>query len=87
MASCSTKWLPRFENDETYENWKRDIGIWCELTELAKGKQALAIHLSLSGRARAASSEIDVADLKKDTGVEIYHYKPSACLHQDQRVV
>lgn len=70
MASCSTKWPPRFENDETYENWKRDIGIWCELTELAKGKQALAIHLSLSGRARAASSEIDVADLKKDTGVE-----------------
>jgi hypothetical protein len=70
MASCSTKWPPKLENDAAYENWKKDIEIWCDLSELPKTKQALAIHLSLSGRARAASSEIETGDLKKDDGVK-----------------
>ena len=33
-------------------------------------RKALAVHLSLSGRARLATSEIPVNDLKKDNGVE-----------------
>ena len=60
---------PKLDSDDKYENWKRDIQIWYELTTLEKSKRALAIHLSLTGRARLASSEITVADLKKDTGV------------------
>ena len=71
MMACSTKWPPKLENEEAYENWKKDIRIWCELTELSKNKQALAVHLSLSGRAREASSEIPAADLKKDDGVDV----------------
>ena len=67
----SNKHPPKLENDSAYENWKRDIGIWCELTELGKNKRALAIHLALTGRARIASSEIKVEDLKKDNGVDI----------------
>lgn len=67
---CSNKWPPRLENDSSYESWKRDLGIWCELTDLPEEKRALAIHLSLTGRARAASSEIKVEDLKKKTGVD-----------------
>ena len=70
MASCSTKWPPKLENDSVYENWKKDIGIWCELTDLPKKKQALAIHLSLTGRARTGSSEIEADILKQDDGVE-----------------
>ena len=54
---CSAKWPPKLENDADYEVWKRDIGIWCELSVIKKDKQALAIHLSLTGRARADSSE------------------------------
>lgn len=69
-TSCSTKWPPKLESDSAYETWKSDIGIWCELTEIAKSKRALAIHLSLEGRARAASSEIPVADLNKENGVD-----------------
>ena len=57
---------PTLVNEESYETWKRDIGIWCELTDLVKEKQALAIHLSLTGRARIASSEIKVEDLKEN---------------------
>ena len=49
----------------------QDIKIWCELTNLPKTKRAFAIHLSLAGRARTASSELSVANLKKETGVDI----------------
>ena len=71
MASnCSSKWPPKFENESGYENWKKDISIWGELTDLPESKRALAIHLSLTGRARIASSEISVDDLKKDDGVD-----------------
>ena len=58
----STKNLPKLEDDACYETWKRDIEIWQELTDLPKPKQALAIHLSLSGKARVASSELGIAD-------------------------
>lgn len=47
------------------------MGIWCHLTEVSKNKCALAIHLSLLGRAREASSEIPTGDLKLDNGVEV----------------
>lgn len=67
---ASNKWPPKFVDESAYENWKKDIGIWCELTELKKEKQALAIHLSLDGRARQASSELDLGVLKKDDGVD-----------------
>ena len=67
---ASSKCPPKFNNDSEYENWKRDISIWCELTDLAEDKRALAIHLSLSGRARIASSEIELAVLKSENGVK-----------------
>ena len=40
------------------------------MTDLTASKQALAIHLSLSGRARNASSEISLTDLEKENGVD-----------------
>ena len=67
---ATSKCPPKFESDSEYENWKRDIHIWCELTELAEDKRALAIHLSLIGRARTASSEIELAVLKSKDGVK-----------------
>lgn len=67
---ASYKWPPKLDDESVYEAWKRDIGIWCELTDLPKKKQALAIHLSLTGRARVASSELDPDVLKQEDGVE-----------------
>ena len=55
---------PLLEDDAAYECWKNDINIWCELTELPVEKQALAIHLSLTGRARVSSSEMQITELK-----------------------
>ena len=67
---CS-KTPPKFTGEDDYELWRNDVEIWCELTELKDEKKALAIHLSLHGRARVASSEIDIDDLKKGGGVGI----------------
>ena len=77
MAAASTgvsvKWPPQFISEDTYEVWKNDLNIWCELCEVPKAKRALAVHLSLptDSRARAATSEIPIEDLKKDNGVDI----------------
>ena len=67
---CSTRNIPTLENGESYPTWKEDIRIWAAICGLDKNEQALHIHLSLSGRARTASSEIGMADLNKDDGVD-----------------
>ena len=61
---------PAFTDGKSYETWKNEIHMWQSLTELAKDKQALAISLSLSGRARDAAMEMDLADLSTDDGVD-----------------
>ena len=70
MSNFSLKHPPPFEKDEEYEVWKRDVELWQEFTDLAKAKQAVAVNLCLRGRARVAASEIPIADLKKDNGVQ-----------------
>lgn len=67
MTSC--KWPPKLDKELNYENWRKDVEIWCKLTDIPKTKQALAIHLSLDGRARLVTSEIEVSDLEKESGV------------------
>ena len=54
-----------------FENWKKEIEIWCALTEIPKEKRALIIHLSLENKARIASSEIGLENLSQENGVEI----------------
>lgn len=71
MASSSQKLLPVLMENGSYETWVKDIKIWCELTEMPKKKQALAIHLSLNGKARVASSELSIDELNKDGGVGV----------------
>ena len=44
-AMASSKYPPKFDNETEYENWKRDINIWCEFTDLAEDKRALTIHV------------------------------------------
>ena len=80
----SMKLPPKFEKDEEYESWKRDLFIWRELTDLAKCKQALAVHLSLKGRARVASSEVAVEALKQENGVETLIAKLDKLFLQDE---
>ena len=67
---ASMKWPPKLDDGVSYENWRKDIEIWCKLTDIPKKKQALAIHLALNGRARTASSELEVGDLEVESGVD-----------------
>ena len=69
MASV-IKEPPRFSNEDQYEAWKRDVKIWVKLSTLNKKKQSLAIHLSLQGRAKNASSQLTDDELESDEGVE-----------------
>ncbi|KAK4318184.1 hypothetical protein Pmani_010794 [Petrolisthes manimaculis] len=68
--AVSTKWPPKLSNEAAYELWRKDIEIWCKLSDLSKKQQALAIHLSLDGRARISTSELEVDALESDDGVK-----------------
>ena len=70
MAGNVFKNPPSFNSDVNYESWKKDIAIWCKLTDIPKEKQALAIHLVLTGKARQASSEVEISELEKPDGVQ-----------------
>ena len=70
MASANLKNPPIFKEEECeYEDWKKDLELWTLLTDLPKNKVAIAVHLSLSGRARQATSELSVDDLKSEDGI------------------
>ena len=70
MASPSLTKPPVFNKEECdYEEWKKDLELWTLLTDLPKNKEAIAVHLSLSGRARQATSELSVDDLKLEDGI------------------
>ena len=65
MSSTNVKkGTPKLEDDH-FETWKKYLKIWCKLTDITDEKRALAVDLTLSGRARAATSELSVDDLEK----------------------
>jgi hypothetical protein len=61
---------PAFDDKTSYDNWKKDIVIRRQLTDIGKENQALVIHLSLTGKARQVSSQLGVEVLNKDNGVD-----------------
>ncbi|KAI4873784.1 hypothetical protein NFI96_002219, partial [Prochilodus magdalenae] len=69
MATHSYKVPPPFDEKSDYESWKNEIKIWKLVTELDQKKQALAVALSLTGRARTIALEISADDLNKDNGL------------------
>ena len=61
---------PFIENETDYDQWKKDLDLWCDFTTVKKEKQAIGVHLSLTGRARKATSEIPAADMKSAEGMK-----------------
>ena len=84
MSKSNSKVPPKFEDESEYEAWKKDVEIWCLLTDLSEEKQALAIHLGLTGRARMASSELSVKELSDKTGVKALLTKLDSMFLQDK---
>ena len=68
-AAGNYKVPPPFDEKTSYESWKNEIAIWRLVTELDEKKQALAVTLSLKGRAKASALEIAAGDLNSDTGM------------------
>jgi hypothetical protein len=62
---------------KTYELYKQELLAWKEVTELDKKKQGVAIALSLPEndesriRKKKAFDQLDLEDLKKETGLNI----------------
>ena len=69
MAASNYKVPPAFDEKKSYESWKNEVEIWRLVTDLDKKKQALAVALSLPGRARDSALEIAAGDLNKDDGM------------------
>jgi len=55
----------KFEED-CYERWKNELEIWQLVTDPEKKKQALAVTLSLTRKAREAALNIKAEDLNSD---------------------
>ncbi|CAL9692558.1 unnamed protein product [Knipowitschia caucasica] len=68
-AGGNYKIPPPFDEKTSYETWKNEIEIWRLVTDLDQKKQALAVTLSLAGRARESALEIPAGDLNADTGM------------------
>ena len=62
--------LARVLDDSTnYIDWCKELDVWAELTELLEEKNALAIFLSLRGKAKKAALQLEIKDLKIKGGV------------------
>lgn len=65
---------PVLECEEKYETWRRDIKLWatqvCSIFKVPNKGVATLVHLSLSGRAREATSELSDEDLEADNGLD-----------------
>ena len=82
---ASTKTPPTFDESENdYEQWKKDVSLWTLLTDLQSEKHAIAVHLSLKGRARQASSELSAEDLKGSDGLKKLFTKLDRVFLQDE---
>ena len=56
--------------DISYKNWKKEIKIWQKFTSVEKEKQALAIFLSMQGKARELLLELKIDELNQANGVD-----------------
>ena len=62
---------PVLSDDKDYAEWKRELEMWEECTELAVEKRGPALYLALQGRAREAVRNMTATQLKVAGGVKI----------------
>ena len=60
---------PILDGSKSYETWKVEIAAWERCTDLPKNKRAMAIALSLTGKARSQAMLMDINVLNEDNGV------------------
>ena len=71
MASSALKTPPVMTEDLPYREWKTEIDIWCNFTDLSKKKQGGAIFLTLQGKARETiRSQLSKEEIASETAVQ-----------------
>ena len=73
MASDNGTRVPILNSDGSgFNQWKRDIRLWCSVTKVAASKKATVIYLSsLKGKAKTATQHISEETLKSTEGLNI----------------
>lgn len=62
---------PTMRNDLPYIEWKQELEIWSDFTDLSAGRQGGALFLTLTGKARqAVLAGVSRLQLKSDNGVK-----------------
>ena len=69
--TSNNKTPPVMGPDTDYDRWKNELSVWKLVTDLDKKKQALAVTLSLSGKARQTALDIPVEELNEDEGMTV----------------
>ena len=62
---------PILSDEKGYDVWRNEISMWQLVTDLDQKKQALAVTLCFSGRAREAALEIKAEELNTNNGTKI----------------
>ena len=62
---------PKFDENSSYEAWSSEVKIWQNLTDLDITKQALAVTLSLTGRAHETAVRVPVDELNSNSGMQV----------------
>lgn len=68
--AANYKQPPKFDDKTSYETWSNEIKIWECMTDLDVKKRALAVTLSLTGKARETAVSIAVEKLNDDNGMK-----------------
>ena len=85
-TSTNMKIPPEFKEDQMeYETWRKDLELWTLFTDLPKEKWAIAVHLTLKGRARMASSELSVPEISSVDGYQLLLEKLDRVFRQDDK--
>ena len=61
---------PTLEKNSLYVNWKKEVQIWEAFTSLPEEKRAPAIFMTLTGEAKEAILNMDIALLTSENGVK-----------------
>ena len=69
MSVSYNKAPPLLTACKNYDDWKKLLTIWTELTTLEKKKQGPALVLALEGKAQEAALELTSADISSEQGV------------------
>ena len=69
MASKSYKIPPLLTDKTHYQDWKKEVEVWEELTDLTNEKKALAVFASLEGKAKKTALQLEIKDLNGANGM------------------